>query len=224
MTIRLCRLTGTTGLTLVLAAAMACSGQGRTETSAIVPIPASTPFTQPITEPIAETLVPRTGDPATGGTAPSSTGATAPQVNLIWNLSSPGHGPLKAGDELILILDLDPQGLAVGGIQFGLNYPGELLRLREIVPGGILGPDPLVVDKADASDASQGRVLFAIARRGETVGPTGPGRIASIKMLARQEIPENGNVMIWLGRVKLTNSDFQTIGQDSVSWSLTGPG
>ena len=125
---------------------------------------------------------------------------------------------------MILVLDLDPQGLAVSGIQFGLNYPGELLRLREIVPGGILGPDPLVVDKADTSDASQGRVLFAIARRGEKVGPTGPGRVASIKMLARQEITENGNVMIWLDRVKLTNADFQTIGQDSVSWSLTGPG
>ncbi|MCH7714054.1 MAG: hypothetical protein IIC99_10570 [Chloroflexi bacterium] len=134
MTIRLCRLGATTALTLILAAAMACSGQGRTETSG--------------------------------------------------------------------------------------TFPAQM----EIVPGGILGPDPLVVDKADASDASQGRVLFAIARRGETVGPTGPGRVASINMLARQEIPENGNVMIWLDRVKLTNADFQTIGQDSVSWSLTGPG
>ena len=141
MTMRLCRLTGLTGLTLMLAAVMACGGQGRTETSATVPIPASTPSTQTVTEPIAETLVPRTGGPATGGTAPSAPGATAPQVphvNLIWNLSSPDHGPLKAGDELILVLDLDPQGLAVSGIQFGLNYPGELLQLREIVPGGLL--------------------------------------------------------------------------------------
>ena len=96
--------------------------------------------------------------------------------------------------------------------------------MLEIVPGGILGLDPLVVKKVDESDSSQEQVLFGMARRGDTVVPTRAGRVALIKMLTRREIPENGNVMIWLDRVKLTTEKFQTIEKDSVSWSLSGPG
>jgi len=228
MTMSHCRLGVTTALTLVLAAAMACSNPDATETIATLPTQVSTPSPELLPEPLLdhliETLDPITGTPDIGKPAPRPATETAPRVpqgNLIWRLSSPDNGPYKAGEALSLTLDLDPQNLAVSGIQFGLNYPEELLQLGEIVPGDILGLDPLVVDK---SDSSQGQVLFAMARRGDTVGPTGPGRVALIKMLTRQEIPENGNVMIWLDRVKLTGEKFQTIGQDSVSWSLSGPG
>jgi len=235
-----CRLGATTALALavilVMAAVMACSSPAATETSGTVPTQASTPspellpelLPEPLLDHLIETLGPITGTPAIGQPAPIPVVATAPpspQGNLIWRLSSPDNGPFKAGEELSLTLDLDPQNLAVSGIQFGLNYPGELLQLREIVPGDILGPDPMVVEKSDSSQApAPGQVLFALARRGDTVAPTGPGRVALIEMLTRQEIPENGNVIIWLDRVKLTGGDFQTIGQDSVSWLLSGPG
>lgn len=222
MTMPLRSLGPATALTLVLAAAMACAGPGSTETSRTAPIQASTP----ITEPIAETLDHRTAAPSKIETASNQVVATPPHfpsVELIWRLSPPNNGPFNAGEELSLTLDLEPQNLAVSGIQFGLNYPGELLQLLEIVPGGILGPDPLVVDKVDESDSSQGQVLFAMARQGDTVAPTKAGRVALIKMVTRREIPGNGNVMIWLNRVKLTGEKFQTIGQDSVSWSLSGP-
>ena len=218
------RLGATTFLTLVLTAAViACSSRTATEIPGTVPIQAST-ASGPSPEPIIESFDPITDAPSTSQPAPSPLAATAPPAplgKLIWRLSSPDGRAFNAGEELSLTLDLDPQNLAVSGIQFGLNYPGELIQLLEIVPGSILGPDPLVVDKLDQPHE---QVLFAMARRGETVGPTGAGRVALIKMRIRQAPPVHGNVMIWLDRVKLTGGNFQTIGQDAVSWSLSGPG
>ena len=224
VTISVCRLGATTALILVLAATMSCSSQGATATSGTLPMQVSTPSPEPPPERLIETFHPITGTPAAGRPTPSPVAVTAPpapQGNLLWRLSSPDNGPFKAGEELSLTLELDPQNLAVSGIQFGLNYPREVLQLLEIVPGEILGPDPLIVEK---SNQSQGQVLFAMARRGETVAPTGPGRVALITMRTLQSFPEDRNVMIWLDRVKLTGENFQTIGQDSVSWSLSGPG
>ena len=212
----------------MLATVMACNSPSTTEMLRTVPTEASTPFPERLPEPLLdhliETLDPITGTPAIGQLAPSTVAATAspvPQDNLIWRLSSPDDGPFQAGEEMSLTLELDPQNLAVSGIQFRVNYPVELLQLIEVVPGAILGANPLLVDKLDRS---QGKVLFAIARRGDTVGPTGSGRVAVIKMRTIQDLPETGSVMIWLDRVKLTDGDFQTIGQDSVAWLLSGPG
>ncbi len=227
MTMALCRLGATTVLTLVLTAAgIACGSRATTQIPGTVPIQASTAST-PSPEPTIESFDPITGAPSTGQPAPSPLAATAPPEplgNLIWRLSSPDGRAFNAGETLSLTLDLDPQNLAVSGIQFGLNYRGELIQLLEIVPGAILGPDPLVVDNIDKLDQPHEQVLFAMARRGESVGPTGPGRVALIRMRIRRNPPGHENVMIWLDRVKLTGGNFQTIGQHAVSWTLSGPG
>ena len=230
MTMALYRLGATAFLTLVLTAAViACGSRATTQPPGTVPIQTSTASTAstPSPEPIIEGFDPITGAPSTGQPAPSPLAATAPPAplgKLVWRLSSPDGRAFNAGEELSLTLDLDPQNLAVSGVQVGLNYRGELIQLLEIVPGAILGPDPLVVDNIDKLDQPHEQVLFAMARRGNTVGPTGSGRVALIIMRIRQAPPVHGNVMIWLDRVKLTGGNFQTIGQDAVSWSLSGPG
>lgn len=211
----LCKIGAAAALGLAVATLVACAGPAATATSGTASGQASTPASGPS----VETINPGTGAASTGQTA----APPVPSENLVWRLAPREIGPFQAGAELSLTLDLDPENLALSGIQFSLNYPEKLLQLREIVPGAILGPDPIVINKMHESDSSIGQVLFAMARRGDTGGPSGPGRVASIKLLTRQEIPENGNVMIWLDGVKLTGAKFETIRQDSVSWSLSGP-
>ena len=212
MTMKIRGLGATTTFALVLALAAACNNPPATATLEPTFEPlgpkVSTPSPELLPEPLADHLI-ETLDPI----------ATAiPQDNLIWRLSSPPDGLLEVGNEFTLTLDLDPRSNTLSGIQFKLNYPAESFELVDLTPGGILGPSPLVVNQP------QRQAVFAMARQGETVAETGPGRVAVIKMRTIRDLPKTGSVMIWLDRVKLTDGDFQTIGQDSVSWSLSGPG
>ena len=217
------RLSATTTFALVLALAAACGNPPAPKTFEPTATQVSTPspelLPETLTDLLIETLDPIKGDPITGVPAIGQPIATAiPQDNLIWRLSSPPDGLLDVGKEFSFTLDLDPGNNAISGIQLKLHYPAESFELVNITPGGILGPSPLVVNQPKR------QAVFAMARRGETVAATVPGRVAVINMRTIQDLPKPGSVMIWLDRVKLTDGDFQTIGQDSVAWSLSGPG
>ncbi len=218
MTMKIRGLGATTTFALVLALAAACNNPPATATFE----PAFEPTFEPLGTQVSThspELLPETLNPTTSAPTIGQPIATAiPQESLIWRLSSPPNVLLEVGNEFTLTLDLDPRSNTLSGIQFKLNYPAESFELVEITPGGILGPSPLVVNQP------QRQAVFAMARRGETVAETGPGRVAVIKMRTIRDLPKTGSVMIWLDRVKLTDGDFQTIGQDSVSWSLSGPG
>lgn len=213
------KISATTLLTLALAAAISCNNPAATESQETMPTQAPSPTV----EPIVENPNPTEHTPATGradsGQVATTTPSASPQ-NLFWRLASPDAGPFDSGDTMSLTLDLDPQNLPISGIQFRLNFPDELLDLFEIEPGAILGADPLVANK---SDETRGHILFAMARRGDTVIPTAPGRVATIKLQALQDVSPNRNDIIWLDQVKLTGGDFQTIEHELVTWVLSGP-
>ena len=202
MTMPLCRLHLLAVLAFVLAMLTACANPSNT------PPPGATQSQN-------STLAPTASRPALPPVTPAAAAFSSAQLS--WRISAP-NDLFELGKEFSLTLDLDPRNKGLSGIQFKLNYPVEAIELVDITPGGILGPSPLVVNQPGR------QAVFAMARRGDTVAATGPGRVAVIKMRTIKDLPKTGSVMIWLDRVKLTDGDFQTIGQDSVAWSLSGPG
>ena len=63
-----------------------------------------------------------------------------------------------------MILDLSGNGIS--GAQFTLRFPPGSVQTLEVVPGDLIGPETLVIEKAGVEP---GEFIIAMARRGETL-------------------------------------------------------
>ena len=63
-----------------------------------------------------------------------------------------------------MILDLSGKGIS--GAQFTLRFPTGPVQTLEGVPGDLMGPETLVIEKAGVEP---GEFIIALAQRGETL-------------------------------------------------------
>ena len=211
------RICAVSALALILAGITACDRPASTD------VPPPSPMT-PTENVESITSAPAIKRPAGDRPAVSPESTARLSKKLAWDLSALDERGYDPGEELTFTVGLEPalgpQDSGISGIQFEINYPVESLDLLEIVPGSILGPDPLVVNQFDQVT---GKALFALARRGDTMVPVEPGQVALIVMRALPESLSGQDVIILLDRIKVTGGDFQTISQESIVWRLSGP-
>ena len=165
----------------------------------------------------APTIVPLSGfQTATGQPLPT------PDPALAWDISQlriQGDGVFSLG------LSLDSRGLWVSGAQFTLHYPPGSVQILEVVPGSLLGPDPLLVAK---SGTEPGRYIGALARRGQTEAPTPASTLAEILIKANLDPDRSGgetgggpDAAIWLTQVKVVDGSFQVIDNPAIMGTIS---
>ena len=85
-----------------------------------------------------------------------------------------------------VLLGSGPVGIS--GVQFHLNVAPAEIDLLGIVPGALLGPNPLEVNQPDEAG---GAALYALARRGPSPNSTAGGPVATIHVrLAAGALPD----------------------------------
>lgn len=145
-----------------------------------------------------------------------------PGTALTWALDPPGNQGLSAEQEFFLKVDLDPMGRGVSGAQFTLYFPPDSVRVLKVVPGSLLGPEPLVIEQAGMEP---GELVLAMARRGETKAPTGAGLLAEIHLKVTREdtkTDRDGGVIIRLAQVKVVDGFFQFIDNPALTGTISG--
>ena len=192
-------------------------------TACETPQPASHPTTPPppskitgsLIPAIVTTLAPLANNPDTTGAGQPGPGAG---TALAWALNQPGGQGLSAGQEFSLKISLNPTDRGVSGVQFTLHFPPQIVQVLDTAPGSLLGPEPLEIEQGGMEP---GEFVLAMARRGETVAPTAAAPLAKIRLKVNRKTAEDGDVIIWLDRIKVVDELFQVIGNPALTGSMS---
>ena len=114
----------------------------------------------------------------------SSSSGAEPQVIVSLEPSLVRVAP---GEEFTISVSVDPGGRGISGGEVDLKFDPRVLEAREIVPGDLLGPEPLFGLKE--VDNEKGSLRVALARKGSTSAPTKPGILITVKFSVAEGAP-----------------------------------
>ncbi len=115
---------------------------------------------------------------------------------------------VKAGDELMVEVRVDPDGRGVSGGELNFAFDPQGLTLVKVEAGNLFGPDPLV--GIELVDNVAGTLTYALARRGSTTSPT-PTSIFAELTFQVSETAAGESYILSVANLGLADEDFQDI-------------
>jgi hypothetical protein len=117
---------------------------------------------------------------------------------------NPVYLEVRPGDIVAVSLEMKPVDWGVSGAEIEIEFDPAALDATSLEPGDFLGDSPLIGLKQIDNDG--GMLRLAFARVGETIAPSSPGQLASIRF----EVPESAEV----GAYELTPTKVCLIDQN----------
>lgn len=138
-----------------------------------------------------------------GGTpATEPAGGTAGSVFI-----NPKSQNAKAGSQIKVSIEVIPASWGVSSAEIRLSFDPQRLEAVSIKPGGALGANP--IEGTSKIDNTQGTIIYALARQGETTASGARGALANIEF--RTKTGAAGTARIELTGVGLADENFQAI-------------
>ncbi len=150
------------------------------------PTPTPTPTVTPTRLAPTPTPTPFPGKPSPTPTSPPSPSPMPASEVRAW-LSAP-RDPIRPGDAIELIVFVAPGSFGISSGEATISFDANVFEVVDVVPGSLLGSQPLVGFKQ--IDNSRGEIKVAVARVGTTQVPSPEETLVLAKLLARQSAPE----------------------------------
>lgn len=182
--------------------------------SKATPTPTLTPTPGPTATPTAGAATPTVQDTTEAPTTPEAS-PSLEALELTLDLAS---GRVERGEEFTIVVNLDPVGRGISGVQIKIEYDSAIFKAVGAEPGDLLGSGP--AEAGPMFDQAKGSFDYAAARIGPTEAPTSPGRFAIFKFQTLESAPAGAMTAIRITEAKIPDENIRPISEISIGPAL----
>lgn len=114
----------------------------------------------------------------------------------------------KPGNEFEVLIEVSPGALGISAAELSLSFDPDVFEVSAMVPGELLGDNPLVA--LYEIDNDKGRLAIGLARQGVTTAPT-PKAVVATASFKINSNTEAGAHELNLTAFALANQDFEDV-------------